>query len=158
MGEHKNALLDLQKKLVEILKQDSKDKKLSHIYPENWATRHRPLTFDFVANQNGKEIFIDIIGCDDWRQLIGKAVCYSYEIKKRKTNNYEIWILTNFMTWGKIQKMAGDPEKQQKEIESWKRWFGILKDILNEMIGKDFSDKIFFKHYKQESNLIEEII
>ncbi len=144
MGQHKGELLKLEHWLKDYFHQDSMNLRLLNIYPRDWHCKSRPLSFDFVAQKTGKTIYIDIVGNDDWRQLIGKAVAYSFELKSREVSDWEIWLLTDFSCWKEIKRLS-DSERTI-EVENWKKWYARLQYIIREMLGPDFAQKVFLKY------------
>ena len=84
---------------------------------------------DYLKTINGKRIYVEIIGNDDWRQIVGKIICYAYYARQEK-EKYEIWIVTDFNVFNDIKKAKG---KKRKQItDGWKKWYNMLKEIVKD--------------------------
>ena len=75
MGEHKGKLKELEDILIK-RHGKSQDKTLKNI-SKNLRKDWRPLTVDYINEIDGKKTYVDVIGNDDWRAIVGKVVCFA---------------------------------------------------------------------------------
>ncbi|MBU2573995.1 MAG: hypothetical protein KKH28_07975 [Elusimicrobia bacterium] len=147
MGEHiKKELHNIEGWLTEKYGK-SPSRTLDHIYSKNYKLRWKPRDFeaDYINLINGKLVVLDVIGPgDEWRSVVGKMVCFLANAG-RASENYEVWIVTDFDADPKTAQMQG-PKKTQY-IEGWKEYFWELKSLLDQTLKPDVAGRLKMFHF-----------
>ncbi len=85
--------------------------------------------------RTGRKVLVDIIGPDEWRQILGKAVAYICEFKRAKVRDFEIWLVTDFS----IPKFKGAYGCGR---DDWREWYKTLNGVLHDVFGKALSKRV----------------
>ncbi len=153
MGQHEGKLLDLVRYIENTFDsgKDVNGAKLLKIYEGGGCEKYNwgSLYADYIGMIDGKHVIVDVVGYDEWRQMIGKVVAYLYEGSKRWTDGFEVWLVTDFSA--PCYKI--DENNKEEYMAEYTAWFRRIVDLVRKVSG--INAVIRFKYLRDGKDLID---
>ena len=117
---------------------------LKTIYNDEYRRNHNKctsLTADYVGNTGECNAYVDVFSKgDEWRQIMGKVVAYSYEIQQTGSNK-EVWLVS--------VDLSSD--------HGWTDWYRRAIQVVRDIMPTNLQSRIHYKDFKSEDQKFTEI-